>query len=170
MTKQKKWTEAEKQRLRRMCVLGMNRVEIAEALDRTVHSVDRMRHMIGATRPRRPWTPREDEQLIGYAKDGFPLSELAQQLGRSRFALHERLKKLGVRHRLVGRNRDIDLRSKILTAIIGNPMTSKHLAAVLGRSHATVCICLREAGEAGILRYSAKDRKWHYAPEVNGDD
>lgn len=45
--------------------------------------------------PRRSWTPAEDEKLLALRKEGLPLKEIGQRLGRHPEAVRSRLRRLG---------------------------------------------------------------------------
>lgn len=88
----KKWSEREKDYLRKAYALGQSDVEIAAELGRTVGSVRDKRTVLGlVSQMGARWKPDEDKKLIKYRKKGLTCREISQILGKPYGGVRNRL-------------------------------------------------------------------------------
>lgn len=88
----KKWSEREKDYLRRAYALGQTDTEIAADLGRTVGSVRDKRTVLGlVSQMGARWKPDEDKKLIKYRKKGLTCREISQILGKPYGGVRNRL-------------------------------------------------------------------------------
>ena len=88
----KKWSEREKDYLRKAYALGQTDVEIAADLDRTLDSVKNQRQKLGLTCKKiARWTKAEDKKLKQLRNKGLSCADIAVIIGRSYDGIHNRL-------------------------------------------------------------------------------
>lgn len=91
----KKWSEREKDYLRKAYALGQTDVEIAAELGRTVDSVSNKRKKLGLCgRGATKWTADEDKKLMKLYEKGLTYNEIGQLIGRSYEGVSNRISKL----------------------------------------------------------------------------
>lgn len=88
----KKWSEREKEYLRRAYALGQTDVEIAAELGRTLDSVKNQRQKLGLTCKKiARWTKAEDKKLKLLRNKGLSCADISVIIGRSYDGIHNRL-------------------------------------------------------------------------------
>lgn len=93
----KKWSEREKEYLRRAYALGQTDVEIAADMGRTVDSIKNKRRALGLhddSKSNRRWRPDEDKKLIKYYNQGVTFYDIGQLINRSADGVQNRLHRL----------------------------------------------------------------------------
>jgi DNA-binding CsgD family transcriptional regulator len=91
----KKWSEREKDYLRRAYALGQTDVEIAAELGRTVDSIHNKRRVLGLVQVTRPhWSKDEDKKLKRLLNKGLTAPEISALIGRSADGVLSRKSKL----------------------------------------------------------------------------
>lgn len=95
----KKWSEREKEYLRRAYALGQTDVEIAAELGRTLGSIKSKRWVLGLgaeTNERTRWSKMNDKRLKQYLDEGYSTREIAAKMRRSVQGIQSRKKRLGL--------------------------------------------------------------------------
>ena len=88
----KKWSEREKDYLRKAYALGQTDVEIAADLGRTLDSVKNQRQKLGLTCKKiARWTKAEDKKLKQLRNKGLACADISVVIGRSYDGIHNRL-------------------------------------------------------------------------------
>lgn len=83
-SRKRKWTEAEREAVRRMFAAGRRDAEIALATGRSAAAVTEMRHCMGLVcREHRRWTPEERLRLRRMRLEGVSYATAALVLGRT---------------------------------------------------------------------------------------
>lgn len=91
----KKWSEREKDYLRKAYALGQSDVEIAADLGRTIDSIASKRRVLGLSSVgARHWTKEEDKKLKRLVAKGLTAHEIAKIMNRSAQGVYNRKKKL----------------------------------------------------------------------------
>lgn len=85
------WTTAELELLSKLATQGANSQEIAEALDRSMRSVQMKAGRIAISFDRDRYIPKDNEELLRMRNDGASCSEIGTALGRSRDGVRSRL-------------------------------------------------------------------------------
>lgn len=94
-TEPKKWSEREKDYLRKAYALGQTDVEIAADMGRTVDSIHNKRRVLGLVTVTRPhWTKEEDKKLKRLLNKGLTAPEIGALIGRSADGVLSRKSKL----------------------------------------------------------------------------
>lgn len=84
MSRKRKWTDADRQTVRRMFAAGRPDAEIARATGRSAAAVTEMRHCMGLVcREHRRWTPEERLRLRRMRLEGISYATAALVLGRT---------------------------------------------------------------------------------------
>lgn len=84
MNRKRKWTDADRQTVRRMFAAGRPDAEIARAVGRSAAAVPEMRHCMGLVcREHRRWTPEERLRLRRMRLEGVSYATAALVLGRT---------------------------------------------------------------------------------------
>lgn len=90
----KKWSEREKDYLRKAYALGQSDVEIAADLGRTIDSIASKRRVLGLSSVgARHWTKEEDKKLKRLLAKGLTAQEIAKIMNRSAQGVYNRKKK-----------------------------------------------------------------------------
>ena len=90
----KKWSEREKDYLRKAYALGQSDVEIAADLNRTIDSIASKRRVLGLSSVgARHWTKEEDKKLKRLLAKGLTAQEIAKIMNRSAQGVYNRKKK-----------------------------------------------------------------------------
>lgn len=94
----KKWSEREKDYLRKAYALGQTDTEIAADLGRTVDSIKNKRRVLGLCGNRcSKWSTDEDKKLVKLYNKGLTYNEIGQLIGRSYEAVNSRLGRLRIK-------------------------------------------------------------------------
>lgn len=84
LSRRRKWTDADRQTVRRMFAAGRPDAEIARAVGRSAAAVTEMRHCMGLVcREHRRWTPEERLRLRRMRLEGISYATAALVLGRT---------------------------------------------------------------------------------------
>ncbi|MBQ4599120.1 MAG: ORF6N domain-containing protein [Ruminiclostridium sp.] len=94
----KKWSEREKDYLRKAYALGQTDTEIAADLGRTVDSIKNKRRVLGLCGNRcSKWSTDEDKKLVKLYNKGLTYNEIGKLIGRSYEAVNSRLGRLRIK-------------------------------------------------------------------------
>lgn len=84
MNRKRKWTDADRETVRRMFAAGRRDAEIARAAGRSAAAVTEMRHCMGLVRrEHRRWTPEERLRLRRMRMEGISYATAALVLDRT---------------------------------------------------------------------------------------
>lgn len=158
------WTREEEEKLKELNEQGLKSFEIAEKLGRTPSSIRahyaQMKERSQASETetirvrRKKWTSQDDAHLKDLYSQDLPVVDIASKLGRSKTAIHHRLKKLGISTLTVEQDKEDQTQPSVNVNVnVNDDFVKEVLSAcsLLYPSHKQACALLLKEASNKIL-------------------